>query len=353
MTISVGIIGATGFAGTELTRLIYGHPDLDLKLIASDSYRGKLLSETNPSFYGLSDLSFCAHDDPAFFDCDIIFLAVPHTAALALVPAFLEKGITVFDLSADYRLKDPVLYEAWYKTPHSSPHLLAQATFGLPELFRSEINAAHTRYVQGEAVLIACAGCYPTASSLAAFPALHAKLTKGPVIVDAISGVTGAGKKASERTHFCLVNENIEAYGLTNHRHTPEIEQILGLPDQVIFTPHLAPYNRGILATVYMQLNAQASALGIEHIHTLYKDFYREDNFVSVLDRGTYPKTAMVAGTNRVHIGLALQENTNTLIAISALDNLCKGAAGQALQCANIVLGLPEAQGLDAISRYV
>lgn len=353
MTISVGIMGAAGFAGSELTRLVYGHPDLDLKIISSDKYKGKLLSDMNPGFFELCDLRFSGQNDPAFFECDIVFLAVPHTAALAVVPDFIKRGITVFDLSADYRLKDPAVYEAWYGVRHTSPELLSRAVFGLPELFRAEIKAGRESYAQGKAVLVACAGCYPTTSTLAAYPAVHAGLVTAPVIVDAISGVTGAGKTVSERTHFCFVDENAEAYGVTKHRHTPEIEQILGLADQVIFTPHLAPYNRGILATVYMQLEEKAWELSLESMHTIYKDFYGDDCFVGVLDIGSYPKTAMVAGTNRAHIGLALQEKTHTLIAVSAADNLCKGAAGQAVQCANIILGIPEIRGLEAVSRYV
>lgn len=353
MTISVGIMGAAGFAGSELTRLVYEHPNLELRIIASDAYEGKLLSDMNPSFFELSELRFSASNAPGFYDCDLIFLAVPHTAALASAPGFIEKGITVLDLSADFRLKDPEVYEKWYGVEHTAPKLLDTAVFGLPELFREELVSAHNRYSQGEAVLVACAGCYPTTSSLAAYPAVNAGLVKAPVIVDAISGVTGAGKTASERTHFCFSNENVEAYGVAKHRHTPEIEQILGLGDQVIFTPHLAPYNRGILATVYMQLNESAQHKSLEEIHTLYKEFYSDDYFVNVLALGDYPKTTLVAGTNRVHIGLALNEKTHTLIAISAADNLCKGAAGQAIQCANIVLGLPEAQGLEAVSRYI
>lgn len=353
MTISVGIMGAAGFAGSELTRLIFGHPDLELKVIASDKYEGKLLSDMNPGFFEQSDLRFSGQDTLAFSECDIVFLAVPHTAALAAVPTFIEQGITVFDLSADYRLKDAALYEAWYGVEHSSPELLEAAVFGLPELFREDLNAAHESYTQGNTVLVACAGCYPTTSTLAAYPAVNAGLVKAPIIIDAISGATGVGKSASERTHFCFVDENVEAYGVTKHRHTPEIEQILGLEDQVIFTPHLAPYNRGILATVYMQLEETAQCLSLEDIVTLYRDFYKDDCFVNVLDKGSFPKTAMVSGTNRAYIGLALQKKTGTLIAVSAADNLCKGAAGQAIQCANIVLGLPESQGLEAISRYV
>lgn len=354
MAASVGIIGAAGFAGSELTGLIMQHPEFELRAITSDSLAGTLLSEVNPGYVGSSDIRFTHHDNEALLECDAVFLAVPHTAALELAPPLIEAGVSVFDLSADYRLKDPAVYEAWYKTPHSSPDLLAKTVFGLPELNRTELESANVCHSEGEAVLVACAGCYPTASSIAAYPAINAELVTTPVIIDAISGITGAGKSATERTHFCFASENLEAYALTNHRHTPEIEQILGLPGQVIFSPHLAPLNRGILATVYLPLReASLGSKNLADLVALYRDFYRNDSFVEVLEGGRLPKTSSVAGTNKVQLGLAFAQQTKTLIVVSAIDNLCKGAAGQAVQCANIVFGLPEESGLEAIARYV
>lgn len=354
MAISIGIVGAAGFAGSELVRLLITHPQFTVEVITSDSLAGTSLAEVNPSFRGVSDLRFSPHDDPALKECDAVFLAVPHTAALESVPSLLEAGVSVFDLSADYRLKDASVYQAWYGVEHSSPELLSQAVFGLPELFRAELDAANIRRFEGEAVLVACAGCYPTAGSLAAYPAVNAGLTNSPVIIDAISGVTGAGKKANERTHFCFANENVEAYSLATHRHTLEIEQILGLPDQVVFSPHLAPLNRGILATVYLPLREEVvSSRDLGDLHALYHDFYAACPFVEILPMGTLPRTSSVAGTNRVHIGLALQEKTRTLMVVSAIDNLCKGAAGQAIQCANIVFGFPEEEGLGATACSV
>ena len=348
MAISVGIMGAAGFAGSELLRLITNHPEFEVELITSNELAGTALSEENPSFIGLCDIPFTRHDDPALKKCDAVFLAVPHTAALKAVPALLEAGVSVFDLSADYRLKDPEIYQAWYGLEHSSPELLEQAVFGLPELFRQELEAASKRQSIGGEVLLACAGCYPTASTLASFPAVDAGLVAPPIIIDAISGLTGAGKKANERTHFCFANENLEAYSLASHRHTPEIEQILGLPDKVVFSPHLAPLNRGILATVYLPLkDSLPPAYALDDIHALYREFYAESFFVDVLPLGRLPRTSSVTGTNHVHIGLAFQESTRTIIAVSAIDNLCKGAAGQAVQCANIVFGLPEQTGLE------
>lgn len=352
MTISVGIMGAAGFAGSELVRLLSAHPDFEVRAITSDSLKGTRFSEIYPSFIGATDLAFTDHDDRALYDCEAVFLAVPHTAALVVVPRLLDAGVTVFDLSADFRLKNAAVYEKWYGVSHTAPGLLAETVFGLPELNRSEFETATSRHEIGQAVLVACAGCYPTASSLAAFPAVHFGLVKTPVIIDAISGVTGAGKKANERTHFCFANENVEAYSVGKHRHTPEIEQILGLPDQVVFTPHLAPYNRGILATVYLPL-IESSSDDLVAWQARYQEFYQDDYFIEVLPVGQLPKTTAVAGTNRVHIGLALQETTNTLVVVSAIDNLCKGAAGQAVQCANIVFGLPEERGLTSYAYGV
>lgn len=349
MAISIGIIGAAGFAGSELLRLMITHPHFETKIITSDSLAGTALAEVNPSLVGLSNLRFSKHNDPALRECDAVFLAVPHTAALESVPSLLESGVNVFDLSADYRLKDPETYRTWYGVEHSSPELLSQAVFGLPELFHKELERAGARLFEGEAILVACAGCYPTASTLAAYPAVDAGLVETPVIIDAISGVTGAGKKTNERTHFCFANENVEAYSLATHRHTPEIEQILDIPDQVVFSPHLAPFNRGILATVYLPLKEDAAlSYTLDKFHALYRDFYQGSFFVDVLPLGNLPRTSSVRGTNRVHIGLALQEKTHTLMVVSAIDNLCKGAAGQAIQCANIAFGLPEEAGLEA-----
>ncbi|MCL2889093.1 MAG: N-acetyl-gamma-glutamyl-phosphate reductase [Eggerthellaceae bacterium] len=353
MSIKVGIVGASGFTGAELMRLILAHPDFELSVATSGSEEGRTVASVVPSFTGRSQLRFSSHDDPALFDCEALFLAVPHTASLALTPKFISRGISVFDLSADYRLKDPKVYEEWYASSHSSPELLATAVFGLPEIFRSEILDAQAQHAQGKAVLVACAGCYPTASSLAAYPALAAGIAQGPVVISAISGVSGAGKAATQRTHFCFANENLEAYNVGRHRHTPEIEQILGLAGGVIFSPHLAPLNRGLLSTVHLPLTAAGADKSLEAIHESYCDFYRKAPFVKVLDKGGLPRTASVTGSNCAHIGLALLETTKTLVVVAAIDNLCKGASGQALQCANIIFGLAEESGLSADALYV
>ena len=278
-----------------------------------------------------------------------MFLAVPHTAAMAQAPVLVEKGIAVIDLSADFRLKDPAVYEQWYQVEHTATDLLAEAAFGLPELYRTDLEDLASKRAQGKGVLVGCAGCYPTATSLAAAPAIRAGLLgQGPVVADAISGVSGAGKKATERTHFCFANENLEAYGVANHRHTPEIEQILGIEGRLVFTPHLAPLDRGLLSTVTIPLGDQAIAQ--DDLDKLYLDFYRDAQLVTVLTGGAQPKTSSVAGTTRAQVAAIVNEHANVIVATGAIDNVGKGAAGQAVQCANIVFGLSETAGLESVA---
>lgn len=379
-TIKAAVIGGAGFAGIECVRLLMQHPDFELACVTSDANAGRPIADMYPAFRGRPDLAFTVSNDPLVSECDVVFLAVPHTGALEHAPALVERGAAVIDLSADFRLRDSAVYEAYYDVAHTAPDLLATAAFGQPELFREELESAHERHERQMGVLVACAGCYPTATSLAAAPAVRANIVKPntPVVVDAISGITGAGKKASERTHFCFADENVEAYGLVNHRHTPEIEQILGLEGRVCFTPHLAPLKRGLLSTVTMQLSdvgdiatCGAGIDGIrdsadildgsrtinptdpDEIHRLYREFYEATAFVDVLPQGEQPKTSSVAGSNFAHIGIAVNERLGLLIATCAIDNLCKGAAGQAVQCANIVFGLPEDAGLTSFALPV
>ena len=349
MAIQVGVVGAAGYAGAEAVRLLLGHPEFELSVITSNADAGQPLASAYPAFAGVSDLVFTTHDDPALLSCDAVFLAVPHTAALAQVPALLAAGVSCFDLSADYRLSDPAVYEAWYNTPHTSPELLESRAFGLPELFAEGLAAAAERRAAGESVLVACAGCYPTATGLGAYPALDAGWVRrhAPLVVDAVSGVTGAGKGCNARTHYCGADENLEAYNVGKHRHTPEIEQILDAPGRVVFTPHLAPLRRGILSTITLPLKGRvAEELTTELAVERYRRFYEGRAFVRVLDAGQMPKTASVAGSNACQIGLAVDKRAGVLVVTSAIDNLCKGAAGQAVPCANIVYGLPETAGL-------
>lgn len=350
MTIAVGIVGAAGFTGIELVRLLLHHPEFDLTVTTSSELAGEPISHAYPGFAGVTDLLFTPHDDPALDACDVVFLAVPHTASLGMVPALVARNATVIDLSADFRLKDPAVYERWYGARHTAVDILEHAVFGLPELFRADLGRLASERACGASVLVACAGCYPTATSLAAAPALRAGVAAdGLIVVDAVSGVTGAGKKPTGRTHFCFAYDNVEAYGVGTHRHTPEIEQILDISGRLVFTPHLAPLNRGLLSTVTMPLSPQVLA---EHrdIGELYATFYGASPFVQVLPDGTMPKTSSVVGTNAAHIGVTVNESACALIAVCALDNLGKGAAGQALQCANIVCGLPEQCGLELIA---
>lgn len=355
MSIKAGVVGAAGFAGIELVRILLQHPDFEVVAATSDALAGKPVSSVYPGFTGATDLTFCHHDVDMLAGCDVAFLAVPHTAAIGMAPGLLERGVTVIDLSADFRLKDPSVYEAWYKVKHTAVDLLATAAFGLPELTGDELARAASDHAAGKAVLVGCAGCYPTATSLAAAPVIRAGLMADGAIViaDAISGVTGSGKKATERTHFCFANENVEAYGVATHRHTPEIEQILGIPGRLVFTPHLAPLNRGLLSTVKIPLRPESALPSTEELVELYRAFYGDSPLVQVLPAGVMPKTSSVAGTCRAQVGVAVHETARMVIAVGAIDNLGKGAAGQAVQCANIVFGLPQQQGLAAAALPV
>ena len=338
---NVAVVGAAGYAGIEAVRLVLGHDRLNLTLATSAADEGRPVASVYPALAGLTDLIFTAPNQHAIAShADAAILAVPHTAALDLAPALLESGLTVIDLSADYRLTDPAVYERWYETPHTSPELLPEAVFGLPELDRGRLAGAR---------LVACPGCYPTATTLAALPALEAGVvTGGKVVVDAKSGVSGAGRSATPGTHYVTVDEAVAPYKVAAHRHTPEIEQALsvaaGRPVTVVFAPHLVPMSRGLLATVYMDVPAGFTLADAQGI---YEARYSGEPFVYLREPGAMPSTADVRGTNRASIGIALDEHTNTLVAACAIDNLVKGAAGQGIQCLNAVLGYSETEGLD------
>ncbi|MBQ9058471.1 MAG: N-acetyl-gamma-glutamyl-phosphate reductase [Atopobiaceae bacterium] len=350
----VCVVGATGYAGVELCRLVVGHPALNLVMATDRKQAGTRLAELYPAFEDVSDIVLSLPDPTEIAQhADLAFLAVPHTAALQLVPELLSAGVTVIDLSADYRLKDPVVYQSWYETPHTSPELLEQTVYGLPELNRASLLELSACRERGEAVLVAAPGCYPTATALAAIPALAAGVVSSDlVIVNAISGVSGAGRTPSARTHFCYANESLEAYGVAKHRHTPEIEQTLtqsaGHEMSVVFTPHLAPLNRGLLSTVTLEASKDIEA---DELQAIYEAAYEDEPLVSMLPAGTMPQTSSVAGTARAHVGVALDARRRRIIVAScAIDNLGKGAASQAVQCANIVCGLPETSGLDFVA---
>ncbi len=350
------VVGATGFAGAEEVRLIIGHPRMTLTMITSDREAGTPISSLYPALLGLCDLCFETPDpDVIAARADVAFLAVPHTASLSIAPALLERGVNVIDLSADYRLSDPRVYERWYGATHTSPALLDQAVYGLCELNGPGLRDLAARVRGGKAVLVANPGCYPTATALAAMPALEAGVVVGDLVIsDAISGVSGAGRKPSAAVHFCSVDESVTAYGVACHRHTPEMEQTLtqaaGRPISVVFTPHLAPLDRGLLATVYLPVDGSVDAAGLQEI---YERRYAEAYLVTMLPPGQMPATGSVAGSTRAQVGIALDTRCHVLVASCAIDNLGKGAAGQALQCANIVLGLSEYDGLTVPAPVV
>lgn len=337
----VAIVGAAGYAGAELTRLVLGHPGLDLVMVTSGADAGRKVSDLYPAL-AHCDLTFVAPDlDAIAGAAEMAFLAVPHTAALEIAPELLSAGLVVIDASADYRLSDARLYAEWYGTVHTSQALLGEAVYGLPELWREGIS---------EARLVACPGCYPTATLLAAAPAVEAGVVVSDrVIVDAKSGVSGAGRGTSAVAHYVAANESVAAYKVASHRHTPEIAQgleRLGLAGpRVAFTPHLVPMSRGLLSTVYLQV---APGVDAGELHALYAARYAAEPFITVHPAGRMPATSEVRGSNRAHIGLALDSASETLIVTCAIDNLVKGTSGQALQCANIILGTAETTGLDS-----
>jgi N-acetyl-gamma-glutamyl-phosphate reductase len=332
----VAVFGASGFGGVELLRLLAGHPDLQVVLAAADSQAGGRVAELYPSLAAAyPDVTYESPDPASADGLDAVFLALPHGASQNLVPDLRERVGLVVDLAADFRLKDPGLYPQWYGEEHQHPELLAESVFGLPELFRDDLH---------DATLIAAAGCYVTAAALAIAPLVRAgAIDASRVIVDAASGVSGAGRVPKPNTHFNTVDEDFTAYGLLTHRHTPEMEQATGAT--ILFTPHLAPMNRGILATCYARpAGPDADPLGV------LAEAYSGEPFAVVSPRS--PSTKATLGSNSAHLTARYDARTDTVISICALDNLTKGAAGQAIQCANIALGLPETTGLPTVGVY-
>ncbi len=340
----VAIVGATGYTGLELLRILASHPKVEVTSVTSRKEKGKPLKEIFPFEERFGDLVF---EEPIpekiATKAELAFLCVPHGAAAETAKALLARGLKVIDLSADFRLKDPQVYREWYKSPHQAEGLLKDAVYGLSEIYRDEIKNAR---------LIANPGCYPTASLLPLVPLLKMGLISPEgIIIDAKSGVSGAGRSAKLRLIFCEVNEDFCAYNVAVHRHTPEIEQELsraaGKEIRINFTTHLVPMNRGILATIYATPLAEEKVL-----HRALQDFYAESPCVRVLPLGEFPRTAYVRGTNLCLIALKLDPRTGKLIVLSAIDNLVKGASGQAVQNLNLMYSFPEDLALETRSVF-
>ncbi len=342
--LTAGIVGASGYTGAELLRLIAGHPQLELSVASGDSMAGTAIADLYPSLaLAYSDRCFDVYDPARFDGLDVVFCGLPHGVSMNVVPDLVGNVGVIIDLGSDFRLNDPALYPQWYGADHTSPDLLSQAIYGLPELFRSEIATAK---------LVAATGCNAAAAILTLAPLLDAGLVEPDgLIVDLITGVSGAGRPPKPATTFCAVDENVAAYGLLTHRHTPEIEQALaalsGRPVSVLFTPHLAPMNRGILATCY---GRPAAACTTDEALSAMANFYQDEPFIVVDERS--PATKSVAGSNSVHLTARVDERTGVVMAIGAIDNLMKGASGMAIQCANIANGLPETDGLNTIGVF-
>lgn len=329
---TVGVLGASGYTGAELLRLLAAHPRWELLAVTAASQEGKAVGDLYPSLAAsFPDLVYTPTEVSAVAGADLVFCALPHGASQRLMPELLGNVGHVVDLAADFRLKDASLYPTWYGEAHSCPELLAEAVFGLPELDRSALPGAR---------LVAAAGCYVTAATLALAPLVRAGVVEpAGIVVDAASGVSGAGRKLAESTQFCTVDEDFRAYGLLSHRHTPEMEQAIGA--ELLFTPHLAPMNRGILATCYARPAAGSEPAGALDV---LDAAYAGEPFVVVSPRS--PSTKAALGSNVAHVSARFDPRTGWVVALCALDNLVKGASGQALQCANAVMGWQETEGL-------
>lgn len=336
----MAVLGATGYTGVELLRILVQHPRVRLTVLTTQHFVGKRISEVYPSLAGKCDLVMEElRVEKIASQIDLAFAALPHETSMEVVANLVERGKRVIDLSPDFRLRDPQTYLQWYR-PHKAAHLLPQAIYGLTEIHRKGIAKAR---------LVANPGCYPTGAVLGLAPLFAEKLVQGTVLIDAKSGVTGAGRSNAVELSFSEVNENFKAYNVGVHRHTPEIEQELSQiakrPVAVIFTPHLVPISRGILSTMYVGLK---KSIGDERLSELYRHYYRHDPFIRILPSGFFPQTKEVRGSNNCAIGFRYDSRVGHLVVITAIDNLAKGAAGQAVQNMNLMYGFPEVEGLRA-----
>jgi N-acetyl-gamma-glutamyl-phosphate reductase len=343
--VKVAVVGASGYTGVELVRLLAGHSEVEIACLTARQNAGQAMTSLFPSLLDRIDL-VCEEADPGAIAerAEVVFIALPHQAAMAVVPDLLEAGCKVIDLSADYRLRDPHVYRTWY-SEHGSPELLTEAVYGLPEIYRESVKKAR---------LVANPGCYPTSVALALAPLLTGKLIDpATLVIDSKSGTSGAGRAAKVGALFCEVNEAFKAYGVASHRHTPEIEQTLGdLANEAVcisFTPHLLPVNRGILSTCYATLQKKLSTADLLDI---FREHYQGEYFVRVHPEGSLPDVAFVRGSNFCDLGVVSDPRTGRVIVVSVIDNLVKGAAGQAVQNMNLILGLPEQTGLTALPFF-
>ena len=342
-SVKIAILNITGYAGINLARILHGHPSVEIVSVTGRSDAGKQLSEIFPHMDAL-DIKI---EQEVSKDVDLIFSCLPHSASASVLEPFIRKGVEVIDLSADFRLNNSSEYESWYKTEHPCPQYLSDAVYGLPELHSVEISSAK---------LIASPGCYATASILGLAPIVESGALSGDIIIDAKSGVSGAGRSASVKTNFSEVNENVSAYSVEGHRHLPEVIQEIELlnKDKKLKTTmltHLIPITRGIIVSCYVNLENKGSGVYTQQeIKQIYKDFYSDKSFVEISDYP--PSTKQVSGTNRCIIYCTIDKRTNRLIVVSCIDNLIKGAAGQAVQSMNVMLGLNETEGLSHLAQY-
>lgn len=341
----VGVLGATGYAGQELVRLLHRHEEVDSLYLGSSSVAGEDYESVYPHWSGQKVGILQDDKDETIPDLDVLFCALPHGLTAQRTSAFLARKIKVIDLGADFRLNSAEIYEEWYKIKHPAKELLKEAVYGLPELYREKIRGKS---------LIANPGCYPTATLLALVPLLRKKLLQtGYLIIDAKSGVSGAGRGVSLGNHYSEVNENFKAYGVAAHRHIPEIEQELsraaGQPLTVNFTPHLVPMIRGMLVTIYAKIQ---EGITEEDLRKCWLEQYEQEEFIHVLPQGIWPQTKFSSGSNHAFLQLTLDQRTGNAVLISTIDNLIKGAAGQALQNMNLAMGYPEGQGLQGTALW-
>lgn len=333
----VGIVGGTGYTGSELIRILSRHPDVTIELVTSESRAGEKLNDVHPQFFDLANITLEETSAIDNYNLDVLFLALPHRVSMKYIKEKGVKNHKIIDLSGDFRLQKKEIYEKWYKTEHVASQYISKAAYGLPELFRKDIRNAS---------LVANPGCYPTSAILGLAPLIKNKIIKSKdIIIDSKSGITGAGAKAKDSTHFPEVFGNFSAYGLHNHRHTPEIENALkrytGKRTDVLFTPHLIPVDRGILTTSY---STPLSPIDNEELSNIFDTFYKKEHFVRHVDNP--PSIKNVRGSNYVDVYVSYDERVNKIITVTAIDNLVKGAAGQAVQNMNIMLNLIERSGL-------